>query len=46
MEEPKEDVKDYSVEEKLNESANIVNKYLIYGSITTKSSLEMGGSIN
>ena len=40
------EVKDYSVEGKLNESANTANKYLVSGLPTTEYSFEIGVSIN
>ena len=46
MEQPKEEVNNYSAEEKLNDSANIVNRYLVLGPPTMESSFEIGGSIN
>ena len=46
MEEPKAEFDDYSVDYKLNRSANIVNKYLVSGIPTTEYSFEIGGSIN
>ena len=42
----KEQVKDYSVEERINYSENIVNKYPVSGPPKKESYFEIGGSIN
>ena len=46
MEDPKEDLNDYSIVYKLNEIKNILNKYLVSGPPTTESSFEIRGSIH
>ena len=46
MGESKVEVKDYSVEEKFNKSAKIVNKYFVSRPPTTESSFEIWRIIN
>ena len=45
MEYPKEEVNNYSAEEKLNDSANFVNQYIVSEPPSTDYSFKIGGII-